>query len=65
MKDVVEAESSLGQWKDDRCRGHRALGSNLDFPAVGPWAVDSSEPQFTHMLESQEAGNRCKALNTV
>ena len=54
VKEAVEAQASSGSGKTPR----RAPGSNPDFPAVGPWAGNRCETQFTHTLEVKEGGGR-------
>ena len=54
VKETVEAQASPGSGKTSR----RAPGSNPDFPAVGPWAGNRCETQFTHTPEVKEGGGR-------
>ena len=51
VKETVDAQASPGSGKTPR----RALGSNPEFPAVGPWAGNRWE---THTLEAKQGRGR-------
>lgn len=54
VKETVDAQASPGSGKTPR----RALGSNPELPAVGPWAGNRWETQFTYTLEVKQGGGR-------